>query len=253
MKGSGDARRAILRSIRDSLNASVPHDAAYAELHGESTPEIARSGISLPLAAFPAQAALEESPLGDMELSQAAEFCARLQAVGGQWARASRPAEARTIVRGILHESLTRTVALSDAPVVQEIMREVEVAEDLEILREPTQAQIFAADVGISSAQWAVAETGTLVLESKDERNRLISLIPPIHIALVEENRLCDTLEDVMVRLKKSETVLESRAITFITGPSRTADIEQMLVMGVHGPQKLYVVLIAEAEAAGGS
>ncbi len=104
----------------------------------------------------------------------------------------------------------------------------------------PNAHDIFDYDVGISTAQAAIAETGTLVLDSASERHRLVSLVPPVHIAIINASSIVETLSDALALLQKKEI---SPAITFITGPSRTADIELTLAIGVHGPQELYVIV----------
>ena len=104
----------------------------------------------------------------------------------------------------------------------------------------PDAHDIFNYDVGISNAQAAIAETGTLVLDSDCERHRLVSLVPPVHIAVVNASAIVETLSDALTLIQKKEI---SPAITFITGPSRTADIELTLAIGVHGPQELYVIV----------
>ena len=105
----------------------------------------------------------------------------------------------------------------------------------------PNVDDIFHFDVGISTAQAAIAETGTLVLDSAQERHRLVSLVPPVHIAIINASCIVETLSDALTLLQKDKEI--SPAITFITGPSRTADIELTLAIGVHGPQQLYVIV----------
>ena len=104
----------------------------------------------------------------------------------------------------------------------------------------PDAHDIFSFDVGISPAQAGIAETGTLILDSACERHRLVSLVPPVHIAIINASAIVATLADALTLLQKAEI---SPAITFITGPSRTADIELTLTIGVHGPQELYVIV----------
>ncbi len=104
----------------------------------------------------------------------------------------------------------------------------------------PDAHDIFGFDVGVSTAQAAIAETGTLVLDSACERHRLVSLVPPVHIAIINASAIVDTLGEALAMLQKKEI---SPAITFITGPSRTADIELTLAIGVHGPRELYVIV----------
>jgi L-lactate dehydrogenase complex protein LldG len=116
-----------------------------------------------------------------------------------------------------------------------------------------TRDSMFTLDIGITGAQWDIAETGTLVLETVQERNRLLSLVPAIHIAILSATHLCETMADVLTILSNPETpddLLGSGAVTFITGPSRTSDIELTLVVGVHGPQQLVVIVIDETPEA---
>jgi L-lactate utilization protein LutC len=108
----------------------------------------------------------------------------------------------------------------------------------------PNAQEIFGFDVGISNAQAGIAETGTLVLDSARERHRLVSLVPPVHIAIIKASAIVETLGEALTLLRKDKEI--SPAITFITGPSRTADIELTLAIGVHGPQQLYVIVDRE-------
>jgi L-lactate utilization protein LutC len=104
-----------------------------------------------------------------------------------------------------------------------------------------SRSDLFRSEVGITSAQAGIAETGTLVLDSSVERNRLVSLVPPVHIAILNASRIYQTLGETLAELQSGPEI--SPAITFITGPSRTADIELTLAIGVHGPQYLYVII----------
>jgi L-lactate dehydrogenase complex protein LldG len=109
----------------------------------------------------------------------------------------------------------------------------------------PPTKDLFNFDVGITKAQAAIAETGTLVLDSSVEQNRLVSLVPPVHIAILDASRIYRTLGETLAALQAGGEV--SPALTFITGPSRTADIELTLTIGVHGPQELYVIVVQDA------
>ena len=100
-----------------------------------------------------------------------------------------------------------------------------------------TPGPVESADAGITMVDAAVAETGTLILSDPEELR--LSLIPPIHIAIVTESQLVARMEDAWGKFD-----VPPKMFTLITGPSRTADIEKMLVLGAHGPKKLYVCLI---------
>jgi len=120
-------------------------------------------------------------------------------------------------------------IAISDAPILDRLGLV------------PSTANIFEIDVGISTAQAAIAETGTLVLDSARERHRLVSLVPPVHIAIIDASSIFQTLGEALAFIHQNGNI--SPAVTFITGPSRTADIELTLTIGVHGPQELYVIV----------
>jgi L-lactate dehydrogenase complex protein LldG len=134
-----------------------------------------------------------------------------------------------------------RRIALSDDAVVERLARLI-AAEVEEIAVTPDAAALFGYDVGITRVQAAIAETGTLVLDSASERHRLVSLLPPVHIAIVDASQICLTLGEALSALRR-DTEEVSPTITFVTGPSRTADIELTLAIGVHGPQELYVIV----------
>ena len=104
--------------------------------------------------------------------------------------------------------------------------------------------QVSEADVGISSVEFAIASTGTVVEVTTDDSDRLISSLPEVHIAFLRASQIVNTLEEAAVRLRALYQQYESNCnITFISGPSRTADIEMKLFLGVHGPQKSNVIV----------
>ena len=105
----------------------------------------------------------------------------------------------------------------------------------------------FAATVGITGVDFALAETGTLVLTSRTEGSQLASLAPPVHVAIYRRNQLVASLEEVLEALPgsgHSKIPSPGRSVVFITGTSRTADIEQILIRGVHGPRDVHAILV---------
>jgi L-lactate utilization protein LutC len=226
------AREAILGSIRKHLTASLPHDAVHAEgEHKADTP-------AAELNAEPA------SPNG-AEISLVDLFAENLRGVGGHVLVAQSEDEivnaVSTIIADLQKTRLrARRIALSDAPMLDRILGRISVAVE-NIATSVSAAELFDYDVGISTAQAAIAETGTLLLESESERHRMVSLVPPVHIAIVDAADICLTLGEALAAVGRGSDL--SPTITLITGPSRTADIELTLAIGVHGPQELYVIL----------
>jgi L-lactate dehydrogenase complex protein LldG len=101
------------------------------------------------------------------------------------------------------------------------------------------------ADIGITSADYALAETGTLVMLSSPKEARMISLLPPAHIAVFPRSRLLANLDELLTVLPNPAD--QTSSMVLITGPSRTADIEQILVRGVHGPGEICAVIVEES------
>lgn len=97
--------------------------------------------------------------------------------------------------------------------------------------------------IGITSVFAALAETGTLMLLSGENTAASVSLVPETHIAVLHKNRIVPYMEDAWALLRKEKGELP-RAVNFVSGPSRTADIEQTIVLGAHGPYRVHIVLV---------
>jgi L-lactate dehydrogenase complex protein LldG len=111
--------------------------------------------------------------------------------------------------------------------------------------RERLRTLAAAAQVGVTGADIAIAETGTLVVVSGAGRPRSTSLLPACHVAVFDRTALVESLAQVGVFLEAWQIDAESGAvINFITGPSRTADIELTLTRGVHGPKEVHAVFV---------
>lgn len=113
--------------------------------------------------------------------------------------------------------------------------------------REALREQIRQADIGITGADYALAETGSLIVLPRRGLSRLVSLVPPIHVALVRPEEVLESLDDLFLlrRLEYHQRGGEMGSyLNFITGPSRTADIEMTIVEGVHGPKEVHMVLL---------
>ncbi|PYQ12395.1 MAG: hypothetical protein DMF80_18410 [Acidobacteria bacterium] len=103
------------------------------------------------------------------------------------------------------------------------------------------RAEQAAAEVGVTGCDGAIAETGTLALLSGRGRSRAVSLLPPVHVAIVRPEDLCFSMGEFFAR--HGARMSQEPSCTFVTGPSRTADIELTLTLGVHGPGRVVVVI----------
>lgn len=227
---SSDARTAIFESIRSHLAASATYDQQERALHDDHP-------VNLVNPVIPSKSTSQLTP--------AESFKQNLESVNGHCLIVNDETEiprALTQIITALQSTKLRAqhIAISDNPDLERLLQHTDLEiEELSIT--PDAHDVFRFDVGITSAQAAIAETGTLVLDSTREHNRLVSLVPPVHIALINASQICATLADALSLMRRDKEI--SPAVTFITGPSRTADIELTLAIGVHGPQELYVII----------
>ncbi len=103
----------------------------------------------------------------------------------------------------------------------------------------------FSADAGITGVDYLIAETGSIVLLTRPDQPRSLSLLPPLHIAVADRSQLLPDLFDLFETPLWAERQGLPACLSLITGPSKTGDIELRLVTGVHGPGEVHVVLIA--------
>lgn len=177
----------------------------------------------------------------EMDLdARVASLLQRVEALAGKTLRAADAIEAREYVRTILNgrsgvasnSPFLKQCGIADLPGVHSGFTG---APELRVL-------CATADVGITSADYALADTGTLVMLASPAEARLVSLLPPVHIAVVPRERVLTGLDDLLTILPKPAE--QTSSMVLITGPSRTADIEQILVRGVHGPGEIHVVVV---------
>lgn len=196
-------------------------------------------GRSVDQAPPPPPAARIVAPRMGLE-EKIASFRARLEALAGKTHLAASAQDACEYVRGVLGG---REAVASNAPLLAECGVTLLAGVRSGITdREELRALCAAAPVGITSADYCLAETGSLVMISSPREARLISLLPPAHVAVVSRERMLSGLDELFTILPKPAEVTSS--MVMITGPSRTADIEQILVRGVHGPGEIHVVIV---------
>lgn len=169
-------------------------------------------------------------------------FIDELERVAGKAQRADSPKRVYELLLGLLQAHQARTVALSDFALARELNL-------MGALRESgyelvTGREIARADVGISGADLAVAETGSLLVGGDVGEWELVTALPPTHIALLQESQIVETLAQAFAHCE-AELARGPKDFLFVTGPSRTADIELTPVLGVHGPQELIVFIVS--------
>ena len=109
-----------------------------------------------------------------------------------------------------------------------------------------SQTSLGECDAAVTSCELLIARTGSIVMSTAQESGRTVSVFAPIHICIAYTNQLVYDIKDGLQLLKEKFQNNLPSLITFATGPSRTADIEKSLVVGVHGPKEVYLFLVDE-------
>jgi len=200
-----------------------------------------RTALGRSAAQPPPPAPEVQLPVREVPLERRIEiFSAALEKLGGRTVVAASAEEARAYAARLVEGK--RAVA-SNAPLLADcgLTSLAGVRSGFSTALELRRA-LESADVGITGADYALAETGSLVLLSSASEARLVSLLPPVHLAVVLRDRLLTGLDELVSVLP--DPAAATSALVIITGPSRTADIEQILVRGVHGPREVHVLLV---------
>ena len=101
-----------------------------------------------------------------------------------------------------------------------------------------------AAAGGVTGANFGIAATGTIVLESTDEAIRLATTLPDKHFVLLDPAKILESADAAVPLMRRFHEQLPQAYLAYLTGPSRTADIERVLTIGVHGPVELHILLL---------
>lgn len=177
-----------------------------------------------------------------------------VQAVGGVAHLVDDPAAARAALDQLLEHYAPQTALCWRHPLLERLDvadllagRKVKLINHNVLNAMPADDQrgeMLAADIGITSASWAVAETGTLAMASMPGCERSASLLPPVHVALVERSQILPDLFDLFERLESDGLDSFPTNLALITGPSKTGDIQLRLTTGVHGPKHWHVIIV---------
>ena len=203
-----------------------------------------------------------EAIRGDVEArkdSLTEELVASAQAAGWIIHRAG-PADAAAYVRRVAEALESKSVLRSDHAVLDEIdleqafqgsaiaLRRIayeDSGQSRDVQRAKFREDMIVADVGVTGVSHAIAETGSVSIAAGRGVSRLISLLPPVHIAVVRPGQIVPSLDELF-SFRRSE-FLKRGSIDYtniVSGPSRSADIEQTLIKGMHGPREVHMVIV---------
>jgi L-lactate utilization protein LutC len=183
----------------------------------------------------------------------ASGFARELEALGGHFlgtltpdetaakiADVARSLKAKTAAVGesVLNDPARFTAALTRIGI--DTMR-IEAAADGEA-RDAIRQRLAQCDLAVVEAHYAIASTGTLVMVATPARPSSLTLLPPANVIIVDSTRMMPDLAAAIAALGAKE--ITNHRVALVTGPSRTADIEKRIVLGIHGPRELYVAIV---------
>jgi len=172
-------------------------------------------------------------------------FAQELHDVQGEFLRCGSMEEARQALAGLLDQSEWNLLGAVDRPICRELTSEL-----------PSERVVWTRDgwppsemaeppVGLVAAETLLADTGTCMVASDTAEQRLMCYLPPACIIVARTDQLAEHLPAAWPQIAGRTAEAELRGeFVFITGPSRTADIEKILILGAHGPKRLVVILI---------
>jgi L-lactate dehydrogenase complex protein LldG len=222
----------MLAAVRKALDRREPADVAAAAVAAR----LARPEPSV----IPARGRVSAAAAIDQFIAEAERVSATTERIAGM---DEVPARVRTYLQAA---NLPSAVKVAPDPELAAIPWD----------REPLQVTAGKAGdhdpVSVTGSFAGIAETGTLMLLSGPESPTTLNFLPDVHIALLPVKCIVGSYEDAWARLRAVRGAgVMPRAVNWITGPSRTADIEQTLLLGAHGPRRLHIILVGSGDAGG--
>ena len=225
-------REKILGRIREALQTTAPLPGSHGEVHTHTSAE------------SPAAQARDWLPSVGPSVEEHFELFAKNAAeLRADFQRLSGPDELKTALIKIRDTEKWRRVASH----VGELSRLACTALGLPVLWTDggyTAQDMEQCDVGVTECDALIAQTGGVVVTSRSSGGRALSVLPPHHVVIARRDQLVPDLPAAFAWLKQKYAPDYPSMISFITGPSRTGDIERILVLGAHGPKKLTILCI---------
>ena len=187
---------------------------------GENTPDFT-SPVYLPL----------NASLGE-------EFKKNLELIGGQVILCTTAQEIPTLVKKICDQKEQEKIFCAD-PLLQNLMEGAVKIDSME-------NDFLDLNIGLTGCEFLVAHLGSVVISSAQTAGRRLNVFPETHIVVAHEAQIVDYLDNALEKIQEKYKNKLPSLISNITGPSRTADIEKTLVMGMHGPKTLIVIIAKE-------
>jgi len=235
-------------------------DRVFAALEQHARSEVAAAEVQQLRARL--RHAEEQPRIGEHGVANHVElFRERAETAGAVVIRADTPADVPALLETYLRSAAAIVLSedgLIRASNLDQLLRgsgddsRVRFVTDADLQRETDDWKhaYASADVGITAGVAGIAESGAVVIAASENESRSVSLLPHTHVVLLRERDIVPSLQAAATVLRRLVQERGSSAVTLVDGPSKTADIENVLVTGVHGPRAFVVVLIGDARDA---
>jgi L-lactate dehydrogenase complex protein LldG len=240
---SQGSREVILRRIREALQLSAP--ARHLGDHGHPSAAAATAASSTP--ADPEQwlPAVPDDLPGRIEL-----FCEISAGLKTRVIRCASTSAAAEALQQLAREGAWRTVFTHAHPLTNTVMAAL--PKDVAVRSTEggyDKQEMQKADAGISGCESLIAQTASILVSPQSSGGRVLSVLVPHHVVVATTRQIVRDLREALEGLRQRSGGALPRYFSFITGPSRTGDIERILVLGAHGPKELTVLLLDEPES----
>ncbi|MCX8158039.1 MAG: LUD domain-containing protein [Verrucomicrobiae bacterium] len=225
------ARESMLGRIREALKTKAPPPG---HPPGEPPPPAPRDGQFRPL--LPAVGASWDE--------QCRQFARNAELLKAAFKVLPDTAAARAEVQRIAREEQWRRLATHEHPLLREVCRDPGPAL-LFTDRPYAKEDLEQCEGAVTACEALIAQTGSVLVTSRGCGGRAVSILPPHHLVVARREQLLPDLLAAFALLRQKYGAHYPSMISFITGPSRTGDIERILVLGAHGPKRLTILLIA--------
>ena len=177
-------------------------------------------------------------------------FQTEIESLGGKAYVASSSADVSNIISDIAARSNSRLAVKQrlgirdEDKITRELMKRGVSVTELDASSFPIE-MLSKTDLAITQCDMVIAQTGTLVIRTARDEERLMSCLARVHVAVVPAGKILKNISDATPYLREHLSNEENCTISLVSGPSRTADIEMKHILGVHGPQEVHVIVIA--------
>jgi L-lactate dehydrogenase complex protein LldG len=224
-------REAILARIAEALREEAPR-------HHEAPEKAAPKGVTAPFREW-------LPPVGETSEDQIALFAKQSEALHTEFCACPSASAAAKHIAALAKKYAWKTIALHAGELTDAVAEKLpEAIELLRIDRGYKKEALEACDAGLTECESLIAQTGSVCVTGRSSGGRALSVLPPHHLVIARAEQLLPDLAAAYESLAQKYRGKYPSFISFITGPSRTGDIERILVLGAHGPKKLTVLLI---------